>query len=251
MSFIETDRVDAIYVCFRSCSLLDGRFDSMGFEGEIWIGWSSTGGGGERWWGSVCLRMVISFRSNCGGKVDEITNHHSPIIFLISEWISIITQKTSSFQFYQHQSPLCPHPPISSCISHSPKPQAQKRKGRTHWIATLPSTLPIAYPFPPGKQVISLVCIFKEDSFIYCIERRVDDGYQLDFHYANGQTSRRIGTKPFLSFYSSAQTIKQPNTKKLTFITTPGFALKSTTPICLSAVPNTCIVRAEKCIRFF
>lgn len=40
----------------------------------------------------------------------------------------------------------------------------------THWIATLPSTLPIAYASPDGKHAIDLVCHFRGESIVYTVQ---------------------------------------------------------------------------------
>jgi hypothetical protein len=39
--------------------------------------------------------------------------------------------------------------------------------GQTHWMATLPSTLPTVYASPDGKQETTLVCHFSGESIVY------------------------------------------------------------------------------------
>jgi hypothetical protein len=45
--------------------------------------------------------------------------------------------------------------------------EASHKWGRTYWIATRPSTLPIANPVPLGKQDITRVCHFNGDIIVY------------------------------------------------------------------------------------
>ena len=39
--------------------------------------------------------------------------------------------------------------------------------GKTYWMATRPSTLPVAKPVPLGKQDITRVCHFNGDIIVY------------------------------------------------------------------------------------
>jgi hypothetical protein len=104
--------------------------------------------------------------------------------------------------------------PESSRYDHDQLGRFDKAsKGWTYWMATRPSTLPIAYPFPVGKQVIVLVCIFKGDSFDWSNE-------VWRFHFISSADGTRL------------------TIRALTLLTTPGL-LRSTIETFRSAVPKT------------